>query len=81
LGNHRRVNPPLRRHRPGLRGGAGCHHAAEVPPPAGGSRFDRRLIAAPPSTKNRDRAGDPAMHQTKKSNQWHFGMKARIGEE
>jgi IS5 family transposase len=37
------------------------------------------LIAAPPSTKNRDRARDPDMHQAKKGNQWHFGMKAHIG--
>lgn len=36
-------------------------------------------LAAPPSTKNRTGERDPAMHQTKKGNQWHFGMKAHIG--
>ena len=44
-----------------------------------GTLIDATLIAAPPSTKNRDRARDPAMHQAKKGNQWHFGMKAHIG--
>ena len=37
------------------------------------------LIAAPSSTKNREKQRDPEMHQTKKGNQWHFGMKAHIG--
>ena len=37
------------------------------------------IIAAPPSTKNKKKARDPEMHQTKKGNQWHFGMKAHIG--
>jgi transposase, IS5 family len=37
------------------------------------------MIAAPPSTKNKTKARDPEMHQTKKGNQWHFGMKAHIG--
>jgi IS5 family transposase len=32
------------------------------------------IIAAPPSTKNKEQARDPEMHQTKKGNQWHFGM-------
>ena len=40
---------------------------------------DATLIAAPSSTKNRRGAGDPEMHQAKKGNQWHFGMKAHIG--
>jgi transposase, IS5 family len=44
-----------------------------------GTIVDATIIAAPPSTKNRDEARDPAMHQTKKGNQWHFGMKAHIG--
>jgi IS5 family transposase len=38
-----------------------------------------RLIAAPSSTKNSSGERDPEMHQTKKGNQWHFGMKAHIG--
>jgi IS5 family transposase len=44
-----------------------------------GTLVDATLIAAPPSTKNRDQARDPDMHQAKKGNQWHFGMKAHIG--
>ena len=40
---------------------------------------DATLIAAPSSTKNSTGARDPEMHQTKKGNQWHFGMKAHIG--
>lgn len=44
-----------------------------------GTIVDATLIAAPPSTKNRDKARDPEMHQTKKGNQWYFGMKAHVG--
>lgn len=44
-----------------------------------GTLVDATLIAAPSSTKNRDGQRDPEMHQTKKGNQWHFGMKAHIG--
>ncbi len=44
-----------------------------------GTTVDATLIAAPPSTKNRDGKRDPAMTQTKKGNQWYFGMKAHIG--
>ena len=44
-----------------------------------GTIVDATLIAAPPSTKNRDRTRDPEMKQTKKGNQWYFGMKAHIG--
>jgi IS5 family transposase len=44
-----------------------------------GTTVDATLIAAPPSTKNRDGKRDPEMTQTKKGNQWHFGMKAHIG--
>lgn len=44
-----------------------------------GTLVDATLIAAPSSTKNQDRARDPEMHQTKKGNQWHFGLKAHIG--
>jgi IS5 family transposase len=40
---------------------------------------DATLIAAPSSTKNSSGERDPEMHQTKKGNQWHFGMKAHIG--
>jgi IS5 family transposase len=44
-----------------------------------GTIVDATIIAAPPSTKNKSKARDPEMHQTKKANQWHFGMKAHIG--
>lgn len=44
-----------------------------------GTIVDATLIAAPPSTKNRDKGRDPEMHQAKKGNQWYFGMKAHIG--
>ena len=37
------------------------------------------LISAPSSTKNADKKRDPEMHQTKKGNQWHFGMKCHTG--
>jgi IS5 family transposase len=40
---------------------------------------DATLIAAPSSTKNSSGERDPEMHQTKKGNQWHFGMKALQG--
>ena len=40
---------------------------------------DASIIEAPSSTKNRAGERDPAMHQTKKGNQWHFGMKVHIG--
>ena len=44
-----------------------------------GTVVDATLIAAPSSTKNNSGERDPEMHQTKKGNQWHFGMKAHIG--
>ena len=44
-----------------------------------GTVVDATIIAAPSSTKNKDGKRDPEMHQTKKGNQWHFGMKAHIG--
>src|SRR5919202_1838859 len=44
-----------------------------------GTIVDATIIAAPPSTKNKQKARDPEMHQTKKGNQWHFGMQAPIG--
>jgi transposase, IS5 family len=44
-----------------------------------GTLVDATIIAAPPSTKNQDKQRDPEMHQTKKGNQWHYGMKAHIG--
>ena len=44
-----------------------------------GTVVDATLIAAPSSTKNSTGERDPEMHQAKKGNQWHFGMKAHIG--
>ena len=44
-----------------------------------GTVVDATLIAAPSSTKNSRGERDPEMHQAKKGNQWHFGMKAHIG--
>jgi transposase, IS5 family len=44
-----------------------------------GTIVDASIIDAPSSTKNQDKARDPEMHQTKKGNQWYFGMKAHIG--
>ena len=41
--------------------------------------MDASIIEAPSSTKNRRRARDPEMHQTKKGNEWRFGMKLHIG--
>ena len=48
---------------------------------SGGTIVDATLIAAPPSTKNQDKARDPEMHQAKKGNDWHFGMKLHIGAD
>lgn len=44
-----------------------------------GTIVDATIIHAPSSTKNVDKARDPEMHQTRKGNQWYFGMKAHIG--
>jgi IS5 family transposase len=46
---------------------------------AGGTIVDATIIAAPSSTKNADKARDPEMHQTRKGQQWYFGMKLHIG--
>lgn len=44
-----------------------------------GTMVDATIISAPSSTKNADGERDPEMHQTKKGNEWYFGMKAHIG--
>jgi IS5 family transposase len=44
-----------------------------------GTIVDATIIAAPSSTRNARRERDPEMHQTRKGQQWHFGMKAHIG--
>ena len=44
-----------------------------------GTIVDATIISAPTSTKNQSGKRDPEMHQTKKGNEWHFGMKMHIG--
>lgn len=46
---------------------------------ANGTIVDASIINAPSSTKNKEKSRDPEMHQTRKGNQWYFGMKAHIG--
>ena len=46
-----------------------------------GTIVDATIIAAPSSTKNSTGERDPEMHQTKKGNQWYFGMKAHVGSD
>jgi IS5 family transposase len=48
---------------------------------SGGTIVDATLIAAPSSTKNQEQSRDPEMHQSKKGNQWYFGMKLHIGAD
>jgi IS5 family transposase len=47
----------------------------------GGTMVDATLIHAAPSTKNKAKTRDPEMHQTKKGNQWYFGMKVHVGAD
>src|SRR5437773_1432036 len=55
------------------------HLAAKGLKVATGTIVDATIINAPSSTKNADKARDPEMHQTKKGNQWYFGMKGHFG--
>ena len=55
------------------------HLAAKGELLRGGTIVDATLIAASPSTKNKEQKRDPAMSSSKKGNQWYFGMKAHIG--
>ena len=48
---------------------------------AGGTMVDATFIPAPSSTKNADQSRDPEIHQTRKGNQWYFGMKVHIGAD
>jgi transposase, IS5 family len=57
----------------------GRHLAAKGLRIATGTIVDATIISAPSSTKNAAKARDPDMHQTKKGNQWYFGMKAHFG--
>ena len=45
----------------------------------GGSIVDATIISVPTSTKNETKSRDPEVHQTKKGNEWQFGMKLHIG--
>ena len=47
----------------------------------GGSIIDAAIISAPTSTKNSNKSRDPEIKQTKKGNEWYFGMKAHIGAD
>ena len=44
-----------------------------------GTIVDATIVSAPSSTKNETGRRDPEMHQTRKGNQWYFGMKAHVG--
>ena len=57
----------------------GCHLESQGLRLQAGTIVDASIIAAPSSTKNRSKERDPEMHQTKKGNEWHFGMKVHIG--
>lgn len=46
-----------------------------------GTIVDSTLIAAPSSTKNREKKRDPEAHSVKKGNAWHFGYKAHVGAD
>lgn len=47
----------------------------------GGTMVDATILHASPSTRNKENRRDPEMHQTKKGNQWYFGMKVHIGAD
>jgi transposase, IS5 family len=55
------------------------HLAARGLKVAGGTIVDATILAAPSSTKNAAQARDPEMHQTRKGQQWYFGMKLHLG--
>jgi len=57
----------------------GHHLQAKGLKVSNGTIVDATIISAPSSTKNASGERDPEMHQTKKGNQWYFGMKAHIG--
>jgi transposase, IS5 family len=59
--------------------GVAEHLAAKGELLRGGTIVDATLIAASPSTKNKEQRRDPAMSSSKKDNQWYFGMKAHVG--
>lgn len=59
----------------------GEYHLAQGMKIANGTIVDASTINTPSSSKNKEKSRDPEMHQTKKGNQWHFGMKAHIGDD
>lgn len=59
----------------------GRHLQAQGMSVASGTMVDATIINAPSSTKNKDKARDPEMHQTRKGKQWYFGMKMHIGAD
>jgi IS5 family transposase len=78
------VPPPARNQRPVQSALHRDQRRPRRPRPAAARRDAggrKALIAAPCSAKNKKRARDPDMHQTKKGNQWHFEMKAHIGAD
>lgn len=62
-----------------LFGRVNAHLAACGIAVSGGTIVDATIIAAPSSTKNAAKARDPEMHQTRKGQQWYFGMKLHVG--
>lgn len=56
-----------------------AHLAASGLTVSRGTIVDATIINAPSSTKNKGKTRDPEMHQTKKGNQWYFGMKTHVG--
>ena len=72
-------NPPRACCREGLFEAINAHLAEEGHSLRRGTIVDASIVDAPSSTKNAKRERDPEMHQTKKGNQWYFGMKAHIG--
>ena len=58
-----------------------AHLAARGLQVSEGTIVDSTIISAPSSTKNRERARDPEMHQTRKGRQWFFGMKLHTGTD
>ena len=74
------------RHLPSSAGNSALRDHQRAPRRAGlqvseGTIVDSTIISAPSSTKNRERARDPEMHQTRKGRQWFFGMKLHTGTD
>src|SRR6266699_1047632 len=71
----------LEEHRLGAKilGTGNLHLQARGVPITSGTIVDATILHAPTSTNNREQPRDPEMHQTKKGNQWYFGMKAHVG--